>query len=87
MLGDAENEIREMEILDLSFLLRIKESTTAPRYRGTRYLSIAKGEGRIIEIRSLMFLTAEISCRDDDGIRRTNLRGNYSSGRVRRLER
>lgn len=25
-LGDAENEIREMEILDLSFLLRIKES-------------------------------------------------------------
>lgn len=34
-LGDAENEIREMEILDLSFLLRIKESTAAaPRYRG-----------------------------------------------------
>lgn len=27
-----------------------------------------------------MFLTVEISCRGDGGIRRVNLRGNYSSG-------
>jgi len=33
-LGDAESEIREIEILDLSFLPRIKESTV-PRYRDT----------------------------------------------------
>jgi len=37
--------------------------------------------GIIIEIRSLMFFAAEIS-RDDDGIRRVNLRGNYSSGKI-----
>jgi len=38
-------------------------------------------EEDIIEIRSLMFLAAEIS-RGDDGIRRVNLRGNYSSGKI-----